>query len=614
MEIPTVFLVSILTLSHCTVPYCPQTQRYDVTQFPPRCMNCSEIIPNRLSLSQIRTTLKIRPTVKFSPGLPQNSTCGCWRPPPTNQVIINAALNASWVVSGLIFQSNTQSQWIKQVQINASADNVTFIDWGNYTASNFTDITLFSYPIRAKFFRITVLRYVNHRINATSGFPVSISALVSQAQPFGCRCPLLSNGACCPFMNMTVRNDTCVWCMDPGEISTVMVDGCGRCRTGTFENQGRCVYRRTASPSNHLRVVNPASDGVYWTAEIELSQDPRTVITMYLNATTWIEIARDHDALSRLAAPIISTQYIQFDRGRYTLNMTHPVIDSWATCLSPTTCTGILGVQFITIFPDGANRTQTQQYPIRFDFGIPNLITTINTEQIVSLTKLEIHSFNNTQWALRIVGIRMRGNYIDIQWDSDPPIRVEYTGDNFTIIDKPPDTWNSLRVIEGLSNGTTLAIQQPVRVVAHNSQTLMQYIGISVSIQYGFAFKNQPSPGDSEQIIFISAKSLQPIRLKNLAILSSGFTVQYTNPIGSIIDPNRVLDLNTACTKPATILKWLTQAMLILSDNPPQMVLEFVRTSCQKSATASKAYWIAPSRAQTSRTISYQMGIVAEFA
>ena len=589
--------------------------------------------------------MQTRRVQKFSPGLPQNSTCGCWRA-PLNQTV-DAALNASWIVSGLTFNSNTRGRWLREIQINASADNVTFLDWGTYTAKNFSDATvaIFAYPIRARFFRITVLRYANHYINDSStGFPVSVSALVSQTQPFGCGCPLLSTGLCCPFQNMTVRNDTCIWCMDPSLISTVMVNGCGRCKPGTFEYQGKCVYKRQSNVNNKLQIANPESDGVFWTAGLDISRDPKTAVAMFLTKTSsfvhpcllqtnascmldgnssnsqYISISKETlyeapSALRRLDVPIVSVQYIQFDRGRYTLNMTQAVIRSWTAC-SSIICSGTLGVLYITTFDDNTFKIQEELLPLKFNFGIPNLIATASAEQTVSLSRMEVHLFSNNQYALRIMGILLRGECIYVQWDNDPAVRVDYQGDDFTYVSPPPPKWNTLRVTEGL-NSTTLTIQQPIKVVEHRSQSLMQYNGIVVGIQYGFNFSNTPSPGDSEQIIFISAKSPQPIRLKNLAIQTQGFTVLYTTPKGFIIDSTRVLDLGIACNQPSsTLTQWVTQAMSILPDNPPTMLQEFIRSSCNKltSNVASKAYWMVSARAPTPRTTSYSMGIVAEFA
>ena len=106
-------------------------------------------------------------------------------------VVLN---NSLWVVSGFIFNKNRG--WSKELAIHASGDNVTSMDWGNFTAADFTDasFTLFSLPIRARLFRLTILRYANHYINLITGYPLSVQALVSQTQTFTCNCPVLSNG------------------------------------------------------------------------------------------------------------------------------------------------------------------------------------------------------------------------------------------------------------------------------------------------------------------------------------------------------------------------------------------------------------------------------------
>ena len=65
------------------LPWCPPSQRYDVHQFPPRCLDCplGKISLNPMRLSSIGTKIRSRKksAVKFSPGLPHNQTCGCWR-------------------------------------------------------------------------------------------------------------------------------------------------------------------------------------------------------------------------------------------------------------------------------------------------------------------------------------------------------------------------------------------------------------------------------------------------------------------------------------------------------------------------------------------------------
>ena len=276
---------------------CPPQQRYYVGQFPPRCIDCPAVVPNQMPLVRIEAVVRARAARKFSPGLPQNQTCGCWRA-PANQTV-GLELNASWIVAGLTFASS-RGRWLREVAVEASDDNATFIPWGKYAFRNFTDasLALFAQPVRARFFRVTVLRYANHYVNSTAGFPFAAGALASQTQPFGCRCPQLASGECCPFVNMTVRNGTCVWCMDPLDIATVMVDGCGRCRAGTFEHQGRCVRRRLPNALNTLAVYDPRSDGLTWSARVNVTTDAGTTVSLFLSNGT----AR-------------TTQYIQFDRG-----------------------------------------------------------------------------------------------------------------------------------------------------------------------------------------------------------------------------------------------------------------------------------------------------------
>jgi hypothetical protein len=177
-----------------TTSYCPSTQRYDVGLFPPRCIDCAKILSNRMQVARVPTTLLTkRVAQKFSPGLPQNQTCGCWQTPANQTMSFDVMLNASWVVLGLAFGSD-RSMWLKEIEILASDDNRTFVPWGGYVMSNFTSasLALFTYPIRARLFRVVVRKYANHLITSTSGYQISpVQALVSSDQPFGCSCPTL---------------------------------------------------------------------------------------------------------------------------------------------------------------------------------------------------------------------------------------------------------------------------------------------------------------------------------------------------------------------------------------------------------------------------------------
>ena len=627
-------LALLSTTHHIMAPYCPPTKRYDVAQFPPRCMDCPEIIPNQMTLTQISTVARTKRASKFSPGLPQNQTCGCWRA-PANQTV-DVALNASWIVSGLVFNNN-RGRWLRQINIHASADNISFLDWGSYTATNYSEAstTIFSYPIRAQFFRITVIRYANHFVNDTSGFPISVTALVSQTQPFDCGCSKLSNGQCCPFVNMTVRNDTCMWCMDPTLISTVMINGCGKCKHGTFEYLGRCLYTRPPNVHNSFQTSTAESNGMFWTVGLNITADTHTEVILFLTHqnSSWSHPCMLSNATIAscrytnnsqfipimMASPSLTSQYLQFDRGRYTLNMTQPVIRSWASC-DGISCVGSVGALFLTDLQN-TFKSQVVLQPLAFNFEIPNFMATVAGNQDTSLARMEIHYFYKADtWAIRISGLRLRGECLYVRWDAASLwLKYSNTEDGeFKPIDPPPSEWETMHVADSM-NLTVLQTTRPVSVVMHDMPAQEQYAGIDVRIAYGFGFDSSPSPGDSEQIIFITAKSPQPIRLKRLAVvsLSHGVTTTYTTSKGFIIDSTRVFDLTTGCSLPQDNLRqWITQAVSILADSPPPILDAFLKTSCSsvKDNRVSKAYWLIPSRAPTPRTASYQMEVLAEFS
>lgn len=599
--------------------YCPPTQRYDLTEFPPRCIDCQSIVSNEMTLSQIPTQLRIKRSVqKFSPGLPQNQTCGCWRA-AVNQSAITVALNDSWVVSGLLF-SSSRTRWFREISIQASGDNETFIDWGNYSFQNYTDssMAIFRYPIRARFFRLLVLRYVNQYIGVATGFPLKVQALVSNTQPFSCRCPMLSNGACCPFENMRVINDKCVWCMDPALISTIVVDGCGKCRPGTFEHKGACYRRLPVPAANALRVSTPRSNGVFWSADLNITSDPQTLVSLYLTNRTnfsnpcvtlpcrmdgFISIfsqwAFDNGVVP-LDSHSISSQYLQFDRGRLALNMTLPVIRSWASCPDNKACSGAIVAIFVTVFQGSASfRTQHIEQKLRFETGIQSLVLAGGGTPTLLLARMELHYFaRSSAWRIRLVGVEeARWTSAYVQWDHHDPLAAVPLRDGFIDIEPPPQGWTAVRVRSEL-NSTTLLLQQPVSVVTHESLDAIQYSGILVQIRYGLAFHRDPLPGDSEQLVFITAKSPQPIRLSSLSsTIRNEPPSIYTTPKGFIRDSTRVLDLSIGCIQPSSVLvKWITNAIGILPDSPPGDVKAFAEQSCAliQSGAVSKAYWMVP--------------------
>ncbi len=94
---PPIFTLSTNSSSSSS-SYCPATQRYDVNTFPPRCFDLPRVFPNRMQVARITTTListARRPAPKFSPGLPQNQTCGGWTA-PANQTFDIVSTHRGW--------------------------------------------------------------------------------------------------------------------------------------------------------------------------------------------------------------------------------------------------------------------------------------------------------------------------------------------------------------------------------------------------------------------------------------------------------------------------------------------------------------------------------------
>ena len=587
--------------------YCPDSKRYDISGFPPRCIDCPRITANRMPLEQITAVTRSKRAPKFSPGLPQNDTCGCWRGNSTVEVM----LNASWIVSGLTFDT-TRQQWLRRISIQASDDNRTFLDWGNYTSQNHTAaaMIIFPYPVRARLFRIRVLQYVNHYLNATAGFPLTAGALVSHVQPFTCDCPQLSSGTCCPFINMTVRNDTCVWCTDPTLLSTVMVNGCGQCKKGFFEHQGQCVLQRLAGVANNIEIHATRSNGVYWTVDFDLTLDSQTEAQMYLTGCGPTESNCTNITILQYSIgyiPSVSIQYLQFDRGRGGLNMTQQTIRAWATCQGAV-CSGSLVVQFTR----QGKVWQVLSQPLTFRFGVPTLLGLLAGTRSTALAHIEIHYFADQRvWALRVLGVQLISDRILVNWGGGWANATDARGE-YIHIPPPPPSWDSLRVTDGI---TSLQANPPLTAITHGETTRAEHSGIIVNILYGLGLAQQPSAGDSEQIVLITAQSPQPIRLKRLATTLGGISVIYTSSKGFILDPQRVLDLSIACAQRKEALQsWIAQAIGILMDSMPDLVSRYIDQCCSYSGSVSRAYWMVPTHATLRRDASVPMQVAAEFS
>jgi hypothetical protein len=670
---PFVF-VALLAMLYRSVgqnaSYCLPNQRFDVGAFPPRCIDCTRVLSNRMQVTRIPTTLLTRRAVqKFSPGLPQNQTCGCWRA-PVNQTVFDVVLNASWIVSGLSFHSDRR-WWIKEVEVQASDNNRTYIPWGVYSMSNFTSasLTLFSYPIRARFFRVTVRKYANHYVNSTAGFPLSpVRALVSHDQPFGCACPMLSNGECCPFLNMTIRNDRCVWCMDPADIKTNMVDGCAKCKAGTFEFEGRCYQSAPPARINSLSIGNPSSDGVKWRIQVNYTTDPQSALLHFIanktavqrrpcvregyqssalvsacclheyyndgnhspilwnfapspplaNESATFATAESCRIESILDPPSTVKQFVQFDRGRQsaTLSFSEKELRTWASC-DDLRCTGFVGALFLTLMsppPIAAFLPQLIQQPLQFEKSVPPLVCT-TSRALPQHARAELHYYASTDiFVVRILGVELNGEHLRFQWTNTDEWTVTPNAPE-PVVTGPPTPSAALRIGNDIN---MLRIDPPISPVIHDAVRRSAAAGILVEVVYGFGFKELPASGDTDQIVIITAKSTQPTRLKRLATSRNGETTTYTNAKGFISDPRRAMDLGVACYQDSALMvKWLLQAIQLL-DTPGIPHVSFVQRSCRMvlSGEVAKAFWLAPWRGalNVDRRSPAGVEVVAEFA
>ena len=119
--------------------------------------------------------------------------------------------------------------------------------------------------------------------------------------------------------------------------------------------------------------------------------------------------------------PLVATQFLQFDRSRYTLNMTQEVIRSWAQCTG-SACTGAVGALFLTRFSNQNVLLKAQQViqPLNFNFRISNFVTTQLNTYDMAMARAEIHHYKQTDtWMVRIIGIQFQGEYVYVGWDGD---------------------------------------------------------------------------------------------------------------------------------------------------------------------------------------------------
>ena len=505
------FLFRIIACSLQTRPYCPPTQRYDLHTFPPRCLDCPSIVLNPMYLTSIGSSVRQnRRAARFNPGVPHNHSCGCWRSGDNSSIEIS--LNASWIVSGLTFQAD-RARWLRRFSVEASNDNSTFIEWGNYTQSNFSSsaLVLFRYPIRATFFRLVVYEYVNHMVNVSSGYPMRINALVSDSGPFSCKCAALSTGECCPNSNMEVKNNTCITCMDPLDINTVMIDGCGRCRAGTVKEQAsrRCVAAIPDQTNDSVVVLQTTLaelSGDVWTVRLNAFAG-KLLLVLLLTGGQMLPCAAIpttsacFKGLERDFTPVLwdlnltessgttpvfraprqlDKQYIQYDRGKLTLAMKEASIRSWAEC-GPHQCTGNLVALFISAFDNTPRFFGTViRQPLVFEFS-PPIAPVLVCGFVRGLDPLTVeiqHLVDSNQYVL-FTYPALSGTWF-LQWDNNTH-RIAVTGGILSL--PPPATWSYLRVFAG---DKQYMVTSPVSITVKNHVKRLSAVKDSIRVSVGY--------------------------------------------------------------------------------------------------------------------------------
>jgi hypothetical protein len=396
--------------------------------------------------------------------------------------------------------------------------------------------------------------------------------------------------------------------MDPSLISTVVINGCGKCRKGTFEHLGKCHYRVNTGAPNSLKVGKPYSNGVFWTAEVNISVSAQTYVSVYLKTAV---LAR----LVITASGGMDTAFITrrpfSPEGKFILNMTEDALRSWAWCPSVSACYGNLSAVFETKFGDVTSKLQVLTQSLQFGITIPPLIISGNGSPALSRARMELHQyFYADAWLVRITGLTER-RWAYAQWNDAQSYQItSMDGEYWRVYPPFGGNWTRLRVSDCLNMTNLVLTNSDARMVSvHGAVTNANYMGIVVKIRYGLGMSDSPLPGDTEGIVFITARSPHPIRLKQLKTVSGETVSYYTTSKGFIADPSRVLDLVIACASSQSALQWLSTAVGILLPN--QQLQAYVSRTC--SATASRAYWLVPQPTVSRRMDVMQMQVLAEF-
>jgi hypothetical protein len=534
--------------------------------------------------------------------------------------MIEVVLNDSYIVSGLFLDQTTRKQWLQYVAVEASGDNVTFLDWGNYSASNFTEAStiLFPFPVNAKIFRITVFNYIHHWLNHTR-FPFSAQAIVSTREPFTCGCPMLASGECCPRQNMRVWQDQCFSCMDPYSLNVMMVDGCGICKPGTVERWGKCVAKAGLSPqggygfmvgtvlASFPELKNVVNDSRRWTVQMEISNTHGSVHSVFLidepmamhpcgdgiaSYCCLLQYYSTHVVLHPFPEEAINTsavglrscakklstllpntdhQFYQYDRGRYSLTMSSKGIRTWAQCVKSTTCTGYVGVLFAQPFSDrGRFAPHVIYHPLELQFVAPPFMISTQVPPSLKALNVNFHRYEGNVVKAQVTGVQFRFNHTTVQWDDEVSttavVEIDDLGYTAVLPAQTSESWRTLRLQGTTADGKPLVMsaRNPSKLMQHSAVARTEATMVTANVFYGLSFNTTPAAGDSERIMTFVATSARVRRLLRLQVSygrASSATVLATSR-GVITYSDFVMDMGVACadvkmTTGGGILHWL---------------------------------------------------------
>jgi hypothetical protein len=462
--------------------------------------------------------------------------------------------------------------------------------------------------------------------------------------------------------------------MDPKDIHTTVIDGCGRCKAGTMPLGGsstRCVpivqYGSVSTAENKFNIVvvavggavNTSDSGGTWVVHMDVESRRSTTMMVFFLTTsdelpclTPVSTSTCLDSFSRDFKPIlwdidlnetsgllpvarssrgVNLQYLQFDRGRTALVLNRDTIRSWAICSSVSLCEGKLGVLFIDVIESSPSLffADVIRYPLIFELDLPPPPPIMNSmvfhfSRYAALTSVEIHNIVDKNqyviWVPTTTTTTQANNNNNntlvtaVKWDDDP-YQEAVEVDGIMTFPPPPIAWLTMRIIAG---GQQYTVVPPVPVVVKGSSLGLQGVkkSIQVKIAYGLELKSTPKAGDTEQLITISAVSNEPVRLMRLSSNVDGLLAVYTSPKGFITDTRRALDLVVACNGMMSVTAMVTWLESIIGLMDTDMA-SFTTRSCDwvRNGNVSKLYWLVPvKRANVTRNQVVDMKIETVFS